>query len=62
MREYLDCSVHDKKHVSHGRHHPAAYVESYDGPAVGYGERERIPDAHQSTSHHDSRYSDLAPK
>ncbi|KAL0130181.1 hypothetical protein PUN28_002047 [Cardiocondyla obscurior] len=54
--------VHDKKHVSHhGRHHPAAYVESYDGPAVGY-ERERIPDAHQSTSYHDSRYSDLAPK
>ncbi|XP_024890754.1 prominin-like protein isoform X6 [Temnothorax curvispinosus] len=55
-------AVHDKKHVSHGRHHPAAYVESYDGPAVGYGERERIPDAHQSTSHHESRYSDLAPK
>ncbi|XP_050447197.1 prominin-like protein isoform X3 [Cataglyphis hispanica] len=54
-------AVHDKKHVSHSRHHPAAYVESYDGPAVGY-ERERIPDAHQSTSHHDSRYSDLAPK
>ncbi|KAL0130184.1 hypothetical protein PUN28_002047 [Cardiocondyla obscurior] len=55
-------AVHDKKHVSHhGRHHPAAYVESYDGPAVGY-ERERIPDAHQSTSYHDSRYSDLAPK
>ncbi|XP_029672117.1 prominin-like protein isoform X6 [Formica exsecta] len=53
--------VHDKKHVSHSRHHPAAYVESYDGPAVGYSERERIPDAHQSTSHHDSRYSDLAP-
>nr|XP_050854478.1 prominin-like protein isoform X4 [Vespula vulgaris] len=54
--------VHDKKHVSHGRHHPAAYVESYDGPAVGYSDRERITDAHQSTSHHDSRYSDLAPK
>ncbi|XP_029169888.1 prominin-like protein isoform X2 [Nylanderia fulva] len=54
--------VHDKKHVAHSRHHPAAYVESYDGPAVGYSERERIPDAHQSTSHHDSRYSDLAPK
>ncbi|XP_012230183.2 prominin-like protein isoform X3 [Linepithema humile] len=54
--------VHDKKHSSHGRHHPAAYVESYDGPAVGYSERERIPDAHQSTSHHDSRYADLAPK
>ncbi|XP_025161789.1 prominin-like protein isoform X9 [Harpegnathos saltator] len=53
--------VHDKKHVSHGRHHPSAYVESYDGPA-GYNERERIADAHQSTSHHDSRYSDLAPK
>ncbi|XP_011640388.1 prominin-like protein isoform X2 [Pogonomyrmex barbatus] len=53
--------VHDKKHVSHGRHHPAAYVESYDGPAMGYGDRERISDAHQSTSHHDSRYSDLAP-
>ncbi|KAG5343986.1 PROML protein, partial [Acromyrmex heyeri] len=51
--------VHDKKHMSH-RHNPAAYVESYDGPAMGYGERERIPDAHQSTSHHDSRYSDLA--
>nr|XP_012230184.1 PREDICTED: prominin-like protein isoform X3 [Linepithema humile] len=55
-------AVHDKKHSSHGRHHPAAYVESYDGPAVGYSERERIPDAHQSTSHHDSRYADLAPK
>ncbi|KAG5321983.1 PROML protein, partial [Pseudoatta argentina] len=51
--------VHDKKHMSH-RHNPAAYVDSYDGPAMGYGERERIPDAHQSTSHHDSRYSDLA--
>ncbi|XP_072760847.1 prominin-like protein isoform X3 [Anoplolepis gracilipes] len=55
-------AVHDKKHVSYSRHHPAAYVESYDGPAMGYNERERIPDAHQSTSHHDSRYSDLAPK
>ncbi|XP_032665117.1 prominin-like protein isoform X6 [Odontomachus brunneus] len=54
-------AVHDKKHVSHGRHHPSAYVESYDGPA-GYNERERVSDAHQSTSHHDSRYSDLAPK
>ncbi|XP_018054393.1 PREDICTED: prominin-like protein [Atta colombica] len=54
-------AVHDKKHMSH-RHNPAAYVESYDGPAMGYGERERIPDAHQSTSHHDSRYSDLASK
>nr|XP_033336499.1 prominin-like protein isoform X5 [Megalopta genalis] len=53
--------VHDKKYASHSRHHPSAYVESYDGPAVGY-ERERIADAHQSTSHHDSRYSDLAPK
>ncbi|XP_014484021.1 PREDICTED: prominin-like protein isoform X7 [Dinoponera quadriceps] len=53
--------VHDKKHVSHSRHHPTAYVESYDGPA-GYSERERISDAHQSTSHHDSRYSNLAPK
>ncbi|XP_054007718.1 prominin-like protein isoform X2 [Hylaeus anthracinus] len=52
--------VHDKKYVSQSRHHPSAYVESYDGPAVGY-ERERISDAHQSTSHHDSRYSDLAP-
>ncbi|KAG7210464.1 hypothetical protein KM043_011990 [Ampulex compressa] len=55
-------AVHDKKHVSHSRHHPAAYVESYDGPAVGYNDRERIADAHQSTSHHESRYSDLAPK
>ncbi|XP_076680317.1 prominin-like protein isoform X5 [Andrena cerasifolii] len=54
--------VRDKKYVSHSRHHPSAYVESYDGPAVGYNERERITDAHQSTSHHqDSRYSDLAP-
>ncbi|XP_014484020.1 PREDICTED: prominin-like protein isoform X6 [Dinoponera quadriceps] len=53
-------AVHDKKHVSHSRHHPTAYVESYDGPA-GYSERERISDAHQSTSHHDSRYSNLAP-
>lgn len=55
-------AVHDKKHVSHSRHHPAAYVESYDGPAVGYSDRERITDVHQSTSHHDSRYADLAPK
>ncbi|XP_076234166.1 prominin-like protein isoform X2 [Calliopsis andreniformis] len=56
-------AVHDKKYVAHSRHHPSAYVESYDGPAVGYNERERISDAHQSTSHHhDSRYSDLAPK
>ncbi|XP_076182936.1 prominin-1-A isoform X1 [Ptiloglossa arizonensis] len=52
---------HDKKYVSHNRHHQSAYVESYDGPAVGYNERERMSDAHQSTSHHDSRYSDLAP-
>ncbi|XP_066595040.1 prominin-like protein isoform X2 [Prorops nasuta] len=52
--------VHDKKHTSHSRH-PATYVESYDGPAVAYSDRERISDAHQSTSHHDSRYSDLAP-
>ncbi|KAK2575115.1 hypothetical protein KPH14_008839 [Odynerus spinipes] len=55
-------AVHDKKHASHSRHHPAAYVESYDGPAVGYSDRERIADPHQSTSHHDSRYADLAPK
>ncbi|XP_012256989.2 prominin-like protein isoform X2 [Athalia rosae] len=53
--------VHDKKHGAHSRHHPAAYAESYDGPAVGYNERERISDAHQSSSNHDSRYSDLAP-
>nr|XP_031832726.1 prominin-like protein isoform X2 [Nomia melanderi] len=54
--------VQDKKYESHNRHHPSAYVESYDGPAIGYSERERMSDAHQSTSRHDSRYSDLAPK
>ncbi|XP_023289033.1 prominin-like protein [Orussus abietinus] len=54
-------AVHDKKYRCHGKHHPAAYVESYDGPAGGYAERERIADAHQGSSHHDPRYSDLAP-
>ncbi|XP_043250359.1 prominin-like protein isoform X4 [Colletes gigas] len=51
----------DKKYVAHNRHHTSAYVDSYDGPAVGYNDRERISDAHQSTSHNESRYSDLAP-
>ncbi|XP_063981410.1 prominin-like protein isoform X2 [Diachasmimorpha longicaudata] len=55
--------VHDKKHNAHSRHHPSAYVESYDGPAAAgvYTGRERVADAHQGSSHHDSRYSDLAP-
>ncbi|KOX71476.1 Prominin-like protein [Melipona quadrifasciata] len=55
--------VHDKKYVSHSRD-PYAKYESYDGPAGGYNERERVPEAHQSTSHyhHYSRYSDVAPK
>ncbi|XP_033365432.1 prominin-like protein isoform X3 [Bombus vosnesenskii] len=54
--------VHDKKYVSHSRD-PYAKYESYDGPAGGYSERERVPEAHQSTSHyhHYSRYSDVAP-
>ncbi|KAK9295899.1 hypothetical protein QLX08_009931 [Tetragonisca angustula] len=54
--------VHDKKYVSHSRD-PYAKYESYDGPAGGYNERERVPEAHQSTSHyhHYSRYSDVAP-
>ncbi|XP_011300771.1 prominin-like protein isoform X5 [Fopius arisanus] len=58
-------SVHDKKHNAHSRHHPSAYVESYDGPAAAagvYSGRERVAEAHQGSSHHDSRYSDLAPK
>ncbi|XP_011499437.1 PREDICTED: prominin-like protein isoform X1 [Ceratosolen solmsi marchali] len=56
-------SVHDKKYVAHGRHHPVGgYPEIYNGPAIGYSDREHIADAHQSSSHHDSRYSDLAPK
>lgn len=56
-------AVHDKKYVSHSRD-PYAKYESYDGPAGGYSERERVPEAHQSTSHyhHYSRYSDVAPK
>ncbi|CAD1473479.1 unnamed protein product, partial [Heterotrigona itama] len=56
-------AVHDKKYVSHSRD-PYAKYESYDGPAGGYNERERVPEAHQSTSHyhHYSRYSDVAPK
>ena len=56
--------VHDKKYVSHARQHAAnAYVESYDGPAAGsYSGGERIADAFQGSSHHDSRYSDNAPK
>ncbi|CAL7934952.1 unnamed protein product [Xylocopa violacea] len=56
-------AVHDKKYVSHSRD-PYAKFESYDGPAGGYSERERVPEAHQSTSHyhHYSRYSDVAPK
>nr|XP_012152652.1 PREDICTED: prominin-like protein isoform X3 [Megachile rotundata] len=56
-------AVHDKKYVSHSRD-PYAKYESYDGPAGGYSERERVNDAHQSTSHyhhHYSRYSDVAP-
>ncbi|XP_011300770.1 prominin-like protein isoform X4 [Fopius arisanus] len=56
--------VHDKKHNAHSRHHPSAYVESYDGPAAAagvYSGRERVAEAHQGSSHHDSRYSDLAP-
>ncbi|KOC69352.1 Prominin-like protein, partial [Habropoda laboriosa] len=55
--------VHDKKYVSHSRD-PYPKFETYDGPAGGYSERERIPEAHQSTSHcHPySRYSDVAPK
>ncbi|KAF3424770.1 hypothetical protein E2986_04140 [Frieseomelitta varia] len=55
-------AVHDKKYVSHSRD-PYAKYESYDGPAGGYNERERVPEAHQSTSHyhHYSRYSDVAP-
>ncbi|XP_001122309.4 prominin-like protein isoform X5 [Apis mellifera] len=55
--------VHDKKYVSHSRD-PYAKYESYDGPAGGYSDRERVPgEAHQSTSHyhHYSRYSDVAP-
>ena len=61
---YVCFSSHDKKHVPHRRRHPAvAYPESYhDGPAMSYSDRERITDAHQGTSHHESRYSDLAPK
>ena len=62
---YIDLffifSVHDKKHVAHSRH-PVAYPESYEGPAGSYSERERITDAHQSSSHNDSRYADVAPK
>ncbi|KAJ8664265.1 hypothetical protein QAD02_005927, partial [Eretmocerus hayati] len=61
-------AIHDKKY-GHGRyhhhhhHHPAvAYPESYEGPAMGYTDRERIVDPHQGSSHHDSRYADLAPK
>ncbi|XP_015595428.1 prominin-like protein isoform X3 [Cephus cinctus] len=54
--------VHDKKSVAYSRHHPSAYVESYDGPASGCAERERISEAHQGTSDHESRYADLAPK
>ncbi|XP_017797719.1 PREDICTED: prominin-like protein isoform X2 [Habropoda laboriosa] len=56
-------AVHDKKYVSHSRD-PYPKFETYDGPAGGYSERERIPEAHQSTSHcHPySRYSDVAPK
>ncbi|CAK9834028.1 Prominin-like protein [Anthophora retusa] len=55
-------NVHDKKYVSHSRD-PYPKYETYDGPAGGYSERERIPEAHQSTSHcHPySRYSDVAP-
>ncbi|XP_076752857.1 LOW QUALITY PROTEIN: prominin-1-A [Xylocopa sonorina] len=54
--------VHDKKYVSHSRDSFANF-EYYDGPAGGYSERERVPEAHQSTSHyhHYSRYSDVAP-
>lgn len=57
----------DKKYTVHGRHHGhhpgGGYPESYDGPAIGYSDRERITDPHQCSSHHsDSRYADLAPK
>ena len=66
--EYINLlsvfSVHDKKYVAHSRHHPAAatFPESYEGSAGSYSERERITDAHQGSSHNDSRYADVAPK
>ncbi|XP_051163555.1 prominin-like protein isoform X2 [Leptopilina boulardi] len=55
--------VHDKKYVSHNRHHPSSYPESYEGPVSSYSDREneRIHDAHQGSSHNDSRYADVAP-
>ncbi|XP_033213236.1 prominin-like protein isoform X2 [Belonocnema kinseyi] len=57
-------AVHDKKYVAHSRHHPApaTFPETYEGPAGSYSERERITDAHQGSSHNDSRYADVAPK
>ncbi|XP_043469570.1 prominin-like protein isoform X2 [Leptopilina heterotoma] len=56
--------VHDKKYVSHSRHHPSSYPEGYEGPVSSYSDREneRIHDAHQGSSHNDSRYADVAPK
>lgn len=56
-------SVHEKTYVNYGRHHPGPYVESYDGPAMGYNERGRISEPHQGTSQqHDARYTDAIPK
>ncbi|XP_043469571.1 prominin-like protein isoform X3 [Leptopilina heterotoma] len=57
-------AVHDKKYVSHSRHHPSSYPEGYEGPVSSYSDREneRIHDAHQGSSHNDSRYADVAPK
>lgn len=70
MFDLKNFSIHDKKYAAHHSrhhhpHHPGhAYVESYEGPAVAYPERERYVDPHHpgSSHHHESRYSDLAPK
>ncbi|XP_058796560.1 prominin-like protein isoform X2 [Phymastichus coffea] len=57
-------NIHDKKYANsrHHNHPGGGYPESYDGPGMGYGDRERMVDVHQGSSHHESRYSDLAPK
>ncbi|XP_014215519.1 prominin-like protein isoform X2 [Copidosoma floridanum] len=67
-RDNVPLAHIEKKYAVHGRHHGhhghpgGGYPESYDGPAVGYTDRERITDGHQCSSHHpDTRYSDIAP-
>ncbi|XP_057323214.1 prominin-like protein isoform X2 [Microplitis mediator] len=55
-------SVHDKNHECHSRS-SNMYVESYDSPSAGvYTGPARAIEAHQRSSHYNSRYSDQSSK